>query len=181
MGSLITFYIQWERKHLFLGHCWRIWELGGTRFMNKACILYKRLLGTSGVLHVQSKLRGTVIKPLFTYSSGQKWLYLLQKVLISRYGFPWTYMWSGSIGQWPSKKFQKFDKYLELHVKVFNWSMIFPKTSWRPKTECQLEPNLAKWGGSYCKVKLNSSVSFLSIEFKHVDCLSSACLTQNKK
>ncbi len=32
-------------------------ELGGTRFINKACILYKRLLGMSGVLQVQSKLR----------------------------------------------------------------------------------------------------------------------------
>ncbi len=32
-------------------------ELGGTRFIHKACILYKRLLGTSGVLRVHSKLR----------------------------------------------------------------------------------------------------------------------------
>jgi hypothetical protein len=33
-------------------------ELGGTsRFINKACILYKRLLGTPGVLQVQAKLR----------------------------------------------------------------------------------------------------------------------------
>jgi hypothetical protein len=31
-------------------------ELGGTRLINKACILNKRLLGTSGVLQVQSKL-----------------------------------------------------------------------------------------------------------------------------
>ncbi len=32
-------------------------ELGGTSFINMACILYKRLLGTSGVIQVQSKLR----------------------------------------------------------------------------------------------------------------------------
>jgi hypothetical protein len=30
-------------------------------------------------------------------------------------------------------------------------------------------------------VKLKSSVSFLSIEFEHVDCHSSACLTRNEK
>ncbi len=28
------------------------------------------------------------VKPLFTYSNGQKWLYLLRKVLKLRYGFP---------------------------------------------------------------------------------------------
>jgi hypothetical protein len=28
------------------------------------------------------------VEPLFTYSIGQKWLYLLQKVLKSWYGFP---------------------------------------------------------------------------------------------
>jgi hypothetical protein len=32
-------------------------ELGGTGFINKACILYKRLLGTFAVLKVQSKFR----------------------------------------------------------------------------------------------------------------------------
>jgi hypothetical protein len=32
-------------------------ELGGTRFIYKACVLHKHLLGTSGVLQVQSKLR----------------------------------------------------------------------------------------------------------------------------
>jgi hypothetical protein len=32
-------------------------ELGGTRFINKACILYKRLLGTSGMVQVQSKVK----------------------------------------------------------------------------------------------------------------------------
>jgi hypothetical protein len=32
-------------------------ELGGTWFINKACILYKRLLGKSAVLQVQLKLR----------------------------------------------------------------------------------------------------------------------------
>jgi hypothetical protein len=31
--------------------------IGGTRFINKACILYKRLFGTSAVLQVLSKFR----------------------------------------------------------------------------------------------------------------------------
>jgi hypothetical protein len=81
------------------------------------------------------------------------------------------------------KKSQKFDKPLELHLKGFNWSMTFPKKSQNIlKTyKCQLERNLAKWGGSWCKVKLKSSVSFLSIEFEHVNCHSSAYLTQNKR
>jgi hypothetical protein len=34
-------------------------ELGGPMFINRACSLYKRLLGTSGVMHVKSKLRGS--------------------------------------------------------------------------------------------------------------------------
>jgi hypothetical protein len=53
MGLLMTYYIQWERKRLFGAKR----ELGGTMFLNKACTLYKGLLGMSGVLHVQSKLR----------------------------------------------------------------------------------------------------------------------------
>jgi hypothetical protein len=32
-------------------------EFGGTSFINKACIVYKDLLGTSAVLQVQSKSR----------------------------------------------------------------------------------------------------------------------------
>ncbi len=36
------------------------------------------------------------------------------------------------------KKLQKFVKPLDSHVKGFHW----------PETECQLKPNLAKWGGS---------------------------------
>jgi hypothetical protein len=36
---------------------------------------------------VNLRVQGTV-KPLFTYSIGQKWLYLLRKVLKLRYGFP---------------------------------------------------------------------------------------------
>ncbi len=43
------------------------------------------------------------VEPLFTYLIGQKWLYLLKKVLKLRYGFP------------------------DLRVKWFNWSMTFPK------------------------------------------------------
>jgi hypothetical protein len=37
---------------------------------------------------MDTPLVGTTVKPLFTYSIGQKWLYLLQKILKSRYGFP---------------------------------------------------------------------------------------------
>jgi hypothetical protein len=75
------------------------------------------------------------------------------------------------------KELQKLDKPSELHITGLIGQWPFPKnsrTSWRPKTECQLEQNLAKWGGSYCEVKLKSSVSFLWIEFEHVDCHSSA-------
>jgi hypothetical protein len=44
----------------FWGHCWRKkQELGGARFINKACILSKCLLGTSGVMQVHSKLRSS--------------------------------------------------------------------------------------------------------------------------
>jgi hypothetical protein len=50
-------YIQSQRHHLFLVTAEEKQDLGGTRFINKACILYKRLLGTSGVLQVQSALR----------------------------------------------------------------------------------------------------------------------------
>ncbi len=57
MGLLITFYIKLERKRLFGATVEEIQELGDTGFINKACILYKCLLGTSGVLQVQSKLR----------------------------------------------------------------------------------------------------------------------------
>jgi hypothetical protein len=32
-------------------------ELGGTGLLNKDCILYKRLLGMSGVFKVQAKLK----------------------------------------------------------------------------------------------------------------------------
>ncbi len=47
-----------REKNAFLGSLWKIKrELGGTRFINKACMLYKRLLGTFGVMQVQSKLR----------------------------------------------------------------------------------------------------------------------------
>ncbi len=45
-------------KTPFWSHCCsKTRELGGPRFINKACILYKRLLGTCGVMQVQSKLR----------------------------------------------------------------------------------------------------------------------------
>ncbi len=55
MGSHFTFS---DRDSTFLGPLLKKKpKLGGTRFINKACILYKCLLGTSGVIHVQSKLR----------------------------------------------------------------------------------------------------------------------------
>jgi hypothetical protein len=50
LGLLITFYIQRERKRFFGATVEEKRELGGTRFINNACILYKRLLGTSGVM-----------------------------------------------------------------------------------------------------------------------------------
>jgi hypothetical protein len=48
-----------REKAIFLGpQLKKKRELGGPRFINnKACILHKRLLGTSGVMQVQSKLR----------------------------------------------------------------------------------------------------------------------------
>jgi hypothetical protein len=61
-GFLITFYIQREQKaeSAFLGPLLKKnQELGGPRFINKACSLCKRLLGTSGVMQVKSKLRGS--------------------------------------------------------------------------------------------------------------------------
>ncbi len=49
MGLLITFYILWQRQHLFGPLLKKKSELPGTRFIKKASILYTRLLGTSGV------------------------------------------------------------------------------------------------------------------------------------
>jgi hypothetical protein len=59
MGLLITLFTASERESAFLGPpLKKKEELCGTRFIKKkAYILYKRLLGTSGVLPVQSKLR----------------------------------------------------------------------------------------------------------------------------
>jgi hypothetical protein len=39
-------------------------ELGGTRFINEACTPYKRVLGTSGVMQVQSKIRGSKFRQM---------------------------------------------------------------------------------------------------------------------
>ncbi len=49
--------------------------------------------GTAGAANaiapaIASQGTAGTVKPLFTYSIGQKWLYLLQKVLKSRHGFP---------------------------------------------------------------------------------------------
>jgi hypothetical protein len=60
MGLLITFYVQRERELLSGATFEEKRKLGGTRFINQACTLYKRLLGTSGVLQVQSKLRHAI-------------------------------------------------------------------------------------------------------------------------
>jgi hypothetical protein len=46
-----------QKKALFGATVEEKRELGGTGFIYKACILNKRLLGTSGVLKVPSKLR----------------------------------------------------------------------------------------------------------------------------
>jgi hypothetical protein len=51
-------------------------ELGGTRFINKACILYKRLLGTSVVMQVQSKLRRS------KFSQMEEWCPQYEQVLV---------------------------------------------------------------------------------------------------
>ncbi len=69
----------------------------------------------------------STVKPLFTYSIGQKWLYVLQKVLNMRYGFPYTYMWSGLIGQWPSQKIAKICQVLRLTHKVSNFQHLHVK------------------------------------------------------
>jgi hypothetical protein len=67
MGSLITFYMRWERKRLFGATVEENWEPGGPRFINKACIPNKRLLRTSGVMQVQSKVRHS------TFSQMEEW------------------------------------------------------------------------------------------------------------
>jgi hypothetical protein len=66
MGSLITFYsTSSERESAFLGPLLKKnRELGGPRFINEACILYTRLLGTSGVMQVQSKLRRSKLRQM---------------------------------------------------------------------------------------------------------------------
>ncbi len=74
IGDIIFFYefavaahisLTVREKGRFWGHCLgKKQELGGTRFINKACILYKCLLGTSVVLQVQSKSR---------HKSSAKW------------------------------------------------------------------------------------------------------------
>ncbi len=46
-----------ERESAFLGPLLKKRELGGSWFINEACIPYKRLLGTSGVMQFQSKPR----------------------------------------------------------------------------------------------------------------------------
>jgi hypothetical protein len=51
-------------------------ELGGTRLMNKACILHKRLLGTSGVMSVQSKLRCS------KFNQMEEWCLQYEQVLV---------------------------------------------------------------------------------------------------
>ncbi len=46
-----------------------------------------------GIFHSRNKIpyanfTADTVEPLFTYSIGQRWLYLLRKVIKSRYGFP---------------------------------------------------------------------------------------------
>ncbi len=64
-GLLIAFYIQWQIQHLFgatVEEKTRAWwhqvhKQGFTNFYKLYKLLYKFLLGTSGVIQVQSKLR----------------------------------------------------------------------------------------------------------------------------
>ncbi len=77
LGLLITFYIQWDRENVFLGLLLKNkHELDGTRFISKACILYKRLLGMSGVTQVQSKLRHS------KFSQMEEWCPQYVQVLV---------------------------------------------------------------------------------------------------
>jgi hypothetical protein len=39
-------------------------------------------------LRLREPIFASTVEPLFMFSIGQKWLYLLRKVLKSRYGFP---------------------------------------------------------------------------------------------
>jgi hypothetical protein len=62
MGLQITFchFTSSERESAFLEPLLKKkQELGGPRFINKVCSLCKRLLGTSGMMQVKSKLRGS--------------------------------------------------------------------------------------------------------------------------
>jgi hypothetical protein len=45
-------------------------------------------LSTILLYHTFTVIYHSTVKPLFTYSIGQKWLYILQKVLKLKYGFP---------------------------------------------------------------------------------------------
>jgi hypothetical protein len=66
-----------ERERVLLGPLLKKkWELGGTRFINKACILHKNLLGTSGVMQVQSKLRRS------KFSQMEEWGPKYEQVLL---------------------------------------------------------------------------------------------------
>ncbi len=88
-------------------------------------------------------------------------------------------MWSGSIGQWPSKKIAKIQQALRITCKgvwlANDLSQIIPKLPKDLKQNVNLNQTLLN------EVDLKSWVSFLSIKFEHVDCHSSACLSQNKR
>ncbi len=81
------------------------------------------------------------------------------------------------------KKLQKkkIVKPFDLHVMGCTWSMTFPKKI--PRLPEDLKQNV-NWNQTLLnegEVKLTPSITFLSIEVEHVDCHSSACLTQKKK
>ncbi len=64
---------------LFQGSCWTV------EFLPNFGEFETNVHALSAMLHVS---RQSTVEPLFTYSIGQKWLYLLQKVLKMRCGFP---------------------------------------------------------------------------------------------
>jgi hypothetical protein len=76
MGLLMSFYIQCERKRLFGSTVEEKQEIGGASFINQACLLYERLLGMSGVLQVQQKLRRS------KFSQMEEWCPQFRQVLL---------------------------------------------------------------------------------------------------
>ncbi len=63
------------REKAFLSHWWRKkQELGGHRFIKKACSLCKCLLGTFGMMKVMSKLRGSKFSQMEEWCPQYVWV-----------------------------------------------------------------------------------------------------------